>query len=437
MSTPHVISRLLDLRREHIVPAAQAHLHTLAPESCYTSPPTILMLGNHSSGKSSMINHLLGKGVQRTGIAPTDDAFTVLFYSEEERNLEGRTLITRQDMPFADLAQYGPGLGEHLRGKGLPANLLQHVRLIDSPGMIDSGNSQAKRPYDFPQVVKYFAAQADLVLLFFDPEKPGTTGETIAILTEALTGIDHKLRIVMNKMDLFEGMRDFARTYGALCWNLSRNLPTKDLPHIYTTVIPSLTRANPQLPLDGFHAALRELEAHIADLPNRRVDTLISLGIDEARQLHLRSVVVEAYRRSVRRSRWLTLLIGMILALLLGGAAFIGHRHFDMGLLPVLGILASGAVALIASAWLMGPIARISERRGSKRLDHFLFNTHRQRFATGRPSEDLHHDWMQVKPMIEGNLAQVGLSGIGIVSRKQRTALEHLWRHELPTLRQR
>ena len=132
--------------------------------------------------------------------------------------------------------------------------------------MIDGSSSDAERPYDFPEVVRWFAKQADLVLLFFDPEKPGTTGETISIFTEALSGIDNKLRIVANKMDLFEGMRDFARTYGALCWNLSRSLPTKDLPHIYTTVLPSLARPNPRLPLDGFSTALRELEGYVAEL---------------------------------------------------------------------------------------------------------------------------------------------------------------------------
>ena len=67
----------------------------------------------------------------------------------------------------------------------------------------------------------------------------------------------------MNKMDLFDGIRDFARTYGALCWNLSRSLQTKDLPHIYTTIIPELVRDDCLLPLDGFAAALLELEQYI------------------------------------------------------------------------------------------------------------------------------------------------------------------------------
>jgi hypothetical protein len=48
--------------------------------------------------------------------------------------------------------------------------------------------------------VKWFAERADVILLFFDPDKPGTTGETLSILTKSLSGMDHKLYIVLNKV---------------------------------------------------------------------------------------------------------------------------------------------------------------------------------------------------------------------------------------------
>lgn len=428
------IARLLELRRQVVVPAAAAYHHELAGESTYSSPPTILLLGNHSSGKSSMINHLLGKGIQRTGIAPTDDGFTILFHGEEEQTLDGKAITTNRALPFAELARFGPGLVEHLRGRSLKAELLRHVRLIDSPGMIDGSASEAERPYDFPQVVRWFANQADLVLLFFDPEKPGTTGETITILTEALSGIDNKLRIVMNKMDLFEGMRDFARTYGALCWNLSRSLPTKDLPHIYTTVIPALARPNPRLPLDGFAAALRELEGYVAELPQRRVDTVISRAIDETRLLHLRCVVTEHLRHSVRRSRANALLIAALLSLAMGASAAIG-QHYGMDLLTTVCLIAASVVILLGGTYLSRIIARGVEQRGSKRLDEHFQATHIKHFATTTVSEDLRHDWTLVRPLIQRNLQQLGLRGSKRVRPSQIDALQQLWQQDLPALR--
>ena len=64
--------------------------------------------------------------------------------------------------------------------------------MVDSPGMIDSPRtmwrnanetqsnaaSRSERGYDFPGAVRWFAERADVILLFFDPDKPGTTGET-------------------------------------------------------------------------------------------------------------------------------------------------------------------------------------------------------------------------------------------------------------------
>ena len=131
--------------------------------------------------------------------------------------------------------------------------------MIDSPGMIDApvnyagmlqgnrgGGSHAytdsssimDRGYDFTGVVRWLAGRADIVCLFFDPDKPGTTGETLSVLLHALSGMDHKLLIVLNKADQFQRIHDFARAYGSLCWNLSKVIPRKDLPRIFTMCLP-------------------------------------------------------------------------------------------------------------------------------------------------------------------------------------------------------
>ena len=59
-------------------------------------PPTVLLLGNHSSGKSTFINHLLGQEIQRTGLAPTDDSFTILTHAPGDGNpIGGLKVMTR------------------------------------------------------------------------------------------------------------------------------------------------------------------------------------------------------------------------------------------------------------------------------------------------------------------------------------------------------
>ncbi len=133
--------------------------------------------------------------------------------------------------------------------------------LVDSPGMMDSpsikdasGNeivNTMDRGYDFEGVCRWYAERADVILLFFDPDKPGTTGETLSILTNSLVGLEHKLHIILNKADQFRKIHDFARAYGSLCWNLSRVIQRKDLPTIHTMCLPKSYLFHDQAPFSG------------------------------------------------------------------------------------------------------------------------------------------------------------------------------------------
>jgi predicted GTPase len=171
-----------------------------------TAMPFVFLVGNHSSGKSSFVNYILGRPVQTAGVAPTDDTFTVIVPGPEDTDQDGPALIGDPDMGFANLRQFGPTLIHHTQLKIRRDVQNTNFMLIDSPGMIDSphqANTQ-DRGYDFQGVVKWFAERADIVLLFFDPDKPGTTGETLSILLHSLSGMDHKLLIVLNKADQFK-----------------------------------------------------------------------------------------------------------------------------------------------------------------------------------------------------------------------------------------
>ncbi|MDA3961586.1 MAG: dynamin family protein [Planctomycetota bacterium] len=432
MVNQDVVETILEQRRAHIVPVAANQRMELLPEPALRTPPMVLLLGNHSSGKSSLINHLLDQDVQRTGVAPTDDGFTVLLHGERPRAIDGEALTSNPELPFTELKQFGPGLVQHVEGRVLAADLLQHVRLIDSPGMIDASGSDAERPYDFAQVVRWFAQQSDLILLFFDPEKPGTTGETLSVLNESLTGIDHKLRIVMNKMDLFDGIRDFARTYGALCWNLSRSLNTKDMPHIYTTVIPEMVREDCKLPLDGFAAALLELEAYIGDLPGRRVDSVLSRVLDEGHLLLLRSTVTEALRRKVTSARINTIVACALSAGVAAGIGWmLGREAWQHALIP--GVLALVALGLLW--WLPGVVGRWREQRGFAELDTLFNHAFRDLLAGRERADDLQHDWARARAGLLRMLKNVGLKGLKRTSRGQRKRLAACIGETLPAYR--
>src|SRR5262245_16411791 len=83
--------------------------------------PVVLVLGNYSSGKSTLINELLGAEIQETGQAPTDDSFTVITHSEggsakdikvTERR-DGKVLLYDEQYPFENLRRHGERFAAH------------------------------------------------------------------------------------------------------------------------------------------------------------------------------------------------------------------------------------------------------------------------------------------------------------------------------------
>jgi len=138
--------------------------------------PMVFVLGNHSSGKSTFINYVAGRRIQETGVAPTDDGFTIISAGTSDSDQDGPALVGDPTLGFAGLRQFGSNLVSHL---ALKVRTDLHVRdmiLVDSPGMIDSpiastgnGDRSRDRGYDFEGCVKWFAEKADVILLFQDP----------------------------------------------------------------------------------------------------------------------------------------------------------------------------------------------------------------------------------------------------------------------------
>ena len=147
--------------------------------------PFVFLLGNHSSGKSSFVNYLLNRRVQTAGVAPTDDSFTIIAPGPRDVDRDGPAFIGDPDMGFSGLKSFGPTLIHHTQLKVRCDTAVDDFMIVDSPGMIDSPvssthqggrgtqNNAMDRGYNFEEVVKWYAERADVILLFFDPDKPG------------------------------------------------------------------------------------------------------------------------------------------------------------------------------------------------------------------------------------------------------------------------
>lgn len=389
-------------------PLARSYYFTFTrPVLTIGAVPCMLFLGNHSAGKSSLINWVLGApDVQDTGVAPTDDGFTVIIHGDKEEDIVGPAAFTRLPAEFRALEKFGQAFMQRLKVKVRARELLKKVSLVDSPGMIDSAEGTVTRDYDFPGAVRRFAELSDTVFFLFDPDKPGTTGETVDVLSKSLRGVEFKLRVLLNKCDMFESVYDFARTYGATCWNLGRVLRTKDLPKIYTTY--SGEERSGALDLADFNRHRDEFRAILENAASRRADNVFASVYSDLKGLSIRMAVVNVAVRRIFALKMRNFWIAALLAPLLGFCVFLAIANL-MGK-PVFGADRS-VFAIVVSSIVAAPVAFVVgwlaywwtgisvsqlRRKLAKSLDSIFEEEYRSELAVGG-GDGLRQAWSAIR----------------------------------------
>jgi hypothetical protein len=372
------------------------------------------------------------------------------------------------------LRSYGPALIQRTQLK-VRKEIQTNFMLVDSPGMIDSpknvhasnhtyGNSMNNilrkrqsnttgssnsvsstndRGYEFPEVVRWYAERADVILLFFDPDKPGTTGETLSILTSSLIGMDHKLHIVLNKVDQFKKIHDFARAYGSLCWNLSKVIPLKDLPRIYTMCIPVKQVETGTIRTEnGLGASLRDLDAmrdevihEVMRAPERRVDNLITNLYDSTRMLEMHAQIFEDLRTRYSKEKFQRLML--LGSCFFGGnafalTAFLNNStpiEFAIGISLLTFFLSSGIVWSNTNA--------LNEFKKNLLTQENLNDLFRRRYGRQLAEGDEYvlSLWKRVLTSVQLAIETLGFDALPKLKQSELDALKQILQKDIPSLR--
>ena len=280
-------------------------------ESALKWKSIVLLLGNFSSGKSTLINELFVTDIQRTGQSPTDDSFTVLTAPEPgsaPKETPGSTLVNDERLPFSPLKKYGEQFTSHFNMKQIDSPQLENMAIIDTPGMLDAV-TEKDRGYDYNGVIGDLASLADLVILMFDTHKSGTIREVYDTIRNTLPGSSGEDRVifVMSRIDECDNPGDLIRSYGTLCWNLSQMTGRKDIPRIFMTYSPVLSKAPEEM--GAWNNERSELKDKILAAPTLRINHILQHIDTQAHELRL---VAETFTNFSQKGRILLKMAGRI-----------------------------------------------------------------------------------------------------------------------------
>lgn len=388
-------AEMVSMVETHLTPVAREYGYSDVPlETTIKWRPMVLVLGNYSSGKSTLINEFLGADIQAIGQAPTDDSFTIITYDDKVPDTEnirttehrdGKFLLSDPEYPFEILKKHGQRFAAHFRLKKVNSPFLKNLALIDTPGMLDS-ITERDRGYNYQEVIGDLAHLADLVLVLFDPHKAGTVREAHTSLREtiALRTYEDRVLYILNRIDECASLTDLLQVYGTLCWNLSQITGRKDIPPIHLTYSSRASR-NPEPRENGSENFLsllenqrKQLRTAVLQAPRHRLDNMATFVETHAERLNHFLEAILSYRSRLRQFRLKFNLLGFIIGLIAGGAAVFGGMN--AGILggpndPVALIGGAGVAILFLIFWMMVPMRYIHSafhRNYLKNIDQLI-----------------------------------------------------------------
>jgi len=385
-------------------------------------------------------------------VAPVDDGFTVLERHPRASEYEdGPTLLSCPDnLAFAELRQFGHIFTGHLKRKRLHvpdcAILPFGLQVVDSPGMLDTptnaDSATRARGYNFIDVVRWWAKRADLILFLFDPHKPGTSGETLSVLTQALPGLDHKLLIILNKADQLDDSTDLARVYATLGWSLSKVIPRKDVPTIYAMYNRGFGAEvsgysfSSQLPFRDFEKKREEVVEEILSVKARHWDNIITALDETLRQTAMVATMTGAIRQRVVAARFYSsLALGLLWLVVIAIVQdYCRVQGLSTGSIVLVDILA--AITCAATISLLRFYCRQYQQLLLAKLDS-VFEEAYAPFFIHTDGEDLRARWRLVRPKVVNILRSVDSAAmLACIAEWEVARIDECLDRDIPYLRQ-
>jgi GTPase Era involved in 16S rRNA processing len=222
----------------------------------------VMIIGNHSAGKSSFINWYIQQELQSTGIALETSHFTMITSGENEAAFQGPAAVALY--PFLrELMNVETELKasffDNLTTKVSTSRsrLFSHVDFIDTPGVIDG---KMRNHCDVPTVVKWLAHFVDLIVVFLDPIGQALRQSMTDLITELNKYHQSKLKIYLSKADMVTKAEEMNKIYTQLSMHLDQSILSQEGYNILPICIPT---DQPLVFTNRIDSLLKEIEKSV------------------------------------------------------------------------------------------------------------------------------------------------------------------------------
>jgi len=195
----------------------------------------VMIVGNHSAGKSSYVNWYIGEHVQKASVAIETQGFTFVTSGKKRDSLKGQATLQLFSHLQHDLQPFEPSIFKGLQTEVSTSKerRFAQVTFIDTPGLVDGTFH-----YAFPveEAMLAVAKHTDLIYVFFDPIGQALCERTMNIIERLNELHPDKLRYFLSKADTVPNERDRQKVVVQITQNLSsrvRNAHAFELPSLY------------------------------------------------------------------------------------------------------------------------------------------------------------------------------------------------------------
>ncbi|XP_056141021.1 uncharacterized protein si:dkey-98f17.5 [Lampris incognitus] len=158
----------------------------------------VMIMGNHSAGKSSFINWYVEEHIQKTGVAIETQGFTFITSGRKRESLTGNATLHLYPH-FRPLLEF-KGVTDYLSAEISTSKQKKFslVTFVDTPGLVDGDMIY---PFDVNSAITSFGEQADLIFVFFDPMGQALCKRTLNIVEKLSEKCGDKLLFYLSKAD--------------------------------------------------------------------------------------------------------------------------------------------------------------------------------------------------------------------------------------------